>query len=105
MTYSSLNEKAVEQILGMNEKVVSELQKVENFDFNIFKVQEVSKDNELVSVVCYLFAREKLFDKLPIRNDKFINFVKKVQSSYCDITYHNKTHATDLAQTFFYISN
>ena len=52
-----------------------------------------------------IFAKEKLFDKLPIRNDKFLNFIKKVQSSYLDITYHNKTHATDLAQTFYFISN
>lgn len=40
---------------------------------------------------------------LPIRNEKFLNFAKKVQQSYLDITYHNKTHATDLAQTFYYL--
>lgn len=27
----------------------------------------------------------------------------KIQSTYNDITYHNKTHAADLAQTFYYI--
>jgi len=36
-------------------------------------------------------------------NEKFLPFVHKVQNSYRDISYHNKTHGTDLAQTFYYM--
>lgn len=47
---------------------------------------------------------EKIFDSLPIANDKFINFLCKIQQQYKNITYHNKTHAADLAQTFYFVA-
>ena len=58
-----------------------------------------------MTVIIHLFAKEKLFDRLPITNEKFLTFMKKVQSGYNDITYHNQTHAADLAQTFYLIAN
>jgi len=51
----------------------------------------------MVTVICHLLAKERIFDTLPILNEKFLSFIKKVQSMYLDISYHNKTHATDLA--------
>jgi len=46
-------------------------------------------------------AKEGIFDELPILNEKFLSFIQKVQSTYTNITYHNKTHAADLAQSFY----
>lgn len=97
MTFKMIDDKVVEEILQIDNDTKQEIKKLESLDFDIFKVQESSKENELVVILSYMFARENLFDLLPIRNDRFLNFLKKVQHSYVDITYHNKTHATDLA--------
>jgi len=32
----------------------------------------------------------------------FLNFIRKIQGGYKDIPYHNKTHAADLVQSFYY---
>ena len=36
------------------------------YDFDIFKVRDMTSNNELVTVVSYIFARENIFEKLPI---------------------------------------
>ena len=51
----------------------------------------------MVAVITSIIAREKIFEHLPLVKPKFIPFIKKVQDTYNKITYHNKTHATDLA--------
>ena len=78
MTFNQLNEKAVESILNISEDTKEQLKNIDDLKFDIFKVQETTNQNELVTVVTMIFAKEKLFDKLPIRNDKFLNFIKKV---------------------------
>ena len=78
MTFSSINEKAVEKILQLNKDTQQELQKIQTVDFNIFKIKEYTNENELVTVICSIFAKEKLFDRLPIINEKFLNFTKKI---------------------------
>ena len=59
----------------------------------------------MVVTICHILAKEKIFDNLPILNEKFLSFIKKIQSGYLDTTYHNKTHGADLAQTFYFICN
>jgi len=60
-------------------------------------VRESTKENELMTVVSHILAKEHLFDNLPINNEKFMNFVNKIQETYTNITYHNQTHGADLA--------
>jgi len=36
--------------------------------------------------------------------DNYINFLAQISGGYKFVTYHNKTHATDLAQTFYYFA-
>ena len=93
----------MEQILNLNEESKEELSEICSHDFDIFKLRQSTKENELVTVVCHILAREGIFDKLPIANEKFLMFIQKIQSTYNDITYHNKTHGADLAQSFYYM--
>ena len=72
------------------------------YDFDIFKIRDMTSNNELVTVVSYILARENIFEDLPIDQRKFLPFLKELQRRYKNITYHNKTHAADLAQTFYY---
>ena len=51
----------------------------------------------MVTIMSHIMARESLFEKLPLDNEKFLPLMKKLQSTYRDITYHNKTHAADLS--------
>ena len=81
----------------MNEKTVDQLKKITSYDFDIFDLRTNTNENELITVVSHILAKESLFDMLPINNEKFMNFIHKVQDTYTDITYHNKTHGADLA--------
>lgn len=80
------------------------MKKITNYDFDIFDLRESTNENELIIVVSHILAKESLFDMLPINNEKFMNFIHKIQDTYTNITYHNKTHGADLAQTFYFIS-
>jgi hypothetical protein len=102
--FDHIDAEAVEKILNLDKKVVAELNKIQTIEFNIFNIKEDSKDNELVTVICHIMAKERIFDNLPIVSEKFLAFIRKVQSLYNPITYHNKTHGADLAQTFYYIA-
>lgn len=101
--FNSLDVTAVEKILNYNEKTKQEMNNIEFYFFDIFAIREYTNQNELVTVTCHILAKEKLFDKLPIVNEKFLPFIHKVQNGYKDITYHNKTHGADLAQTFYHM--
>lgn len=80
-----------------------QLSLVETAEFNIFQLKDSTRDNELVATVCHILAKEGIFDELPILTEKFLAFIQKVQSTYNTITYHNKTHAADLAQSFYHL--
>lgn len=78
------------------------MEKVELYNFNIFSLQKHTQGNELESTVSYIFAKEGIFEEVPLMKLKFFNFMNKIKSLYKDITYHNKTHAADLVQTFYH---
>lgn len=100
--FKEIDIEAVNQILNLSEKTKGLLSAIKTYSYNIFAVKEATNDNELVTTVSYILAHENIFDTLPIINEKFLSFIRKVQSSYKSITYHNKTHAADLAQNFYY---
>jgi hypothetical protein len=82
--------------LKFNPVVKNEMQKIDELEFNIFKVQEFTQNNELVSTAAYILAKHDIFSNINCSFEVFLNFIKKIQSGYKDITYHNKTHAADL---------
>ncbi len=57
----------------------------------------------MVATVTYILNKEDLCLSLSIHMDTLVAFLSKIQGGYKDITYHNKTHATDLAQTIYYM--
>jgi len=66
------------QILGLDKETQNHLKLIESREFDIFKIREFTKDNELVAVISYLLAKEKVFDNLPVSNEKFLSFIRKV---------------------------
>jgi hypothetical protein len=48
----------------------------------VFNIREQTKENELVTILSHLMAKESMFEKLPLDTEKFLPLVKKLQSSY-----------------------
>ena len=76
--FPTINEDAVNKILNIDEETKSHLRKIDTHSFDIFNVRESTKDNEMVVIICHILAREKIFDSLPILNEKFLSFIKKI---------------------------
>lgn len=68
------------KLLKLNKQSIDELDKIQNFNFNILNLREFSKDKELVAVVCTIFVKEKIFTDIPINLVKLIPFLKKISS-------------------------
>ena len=75
---SEITTEMVQKVFHLNDDAERELEKVLDFDFNIFSLKKFSNNNELVVLTSYIFAREKIFDNIPIENEKFIPFIKKI---------------------------
>jgi hypothetical protein len=79
-------------------KIVKALTNIFNLDFNVFHLKEASNAQELLALMYYVFYHLDYFHIFNIRTHKFINFAKKVQSSYHKNPYHNATHGADVMQ-------
>jgi cAMP-specific phosphodiesterase 4 len=75
---------------------------IEDLDFNVFELKSVSGGNELVLVINHLMEINQFYDKLNIVKEKFRKYSVVIQKLYNPVSYHNKTHATDVTQTSYY---
>lgn len=80
------------------------LEKVEDFDFDIFTINRETNGNEMRVLTSFLFQKERLFEKLIIDPVTFDNFFKRIQNGYVDVAYHNKTHGMDVGRLAYYYS-
>lgn len=97
MSQHTITTNIIEQKLKCNHQACQELEKIEQYTFNIFNVQKHTNGKELEATVGYIFAKAGIFEDVPLNKFKFFQFIGKIASLYKDITYHNKTHAADLA--------
>lgn len=65
-------------MLKINQEGRTELTNIESLEFNIFKIQECTMSNELVTVSSYILAKENIFlsQKMPL--EVFLNFMEKI---------------------------
>jgi len=73
--------------------------------FNIFDYKKMSENQELSTMMLFLFERHHFFDTLNIKQETFIRFSKKVQDGYHSNAYHNASHGADVLQVFLFIIN
>lgn len=78
-----------------------ELERVETLEYNIFRVRDLSGGNEMILTTVTIMLRESLFKILGVNQSVFVNFMQRIQGNYYDVSFHNKTHATDLCQVIF----
>lgn len=78
------------------------LEKMNNFDFDIFRFDEITKNNCLYYFTFELFANYNFFSF--IEEPTFKEFISQIKRGYSRLNaYHNDIHACDVLQTCFAI--
>lgn len=78
------------------------LQNIRELEFDIFDLEQKSDGNELFITLMHLMQKENYLADLKISQKKLRNFTYVIQKEYNDVTYHNKTHASDVCQTSYF---
>ena len=82
-------------------KVREILSTVNNFDFNIFSLNELLNNRTLIFMASEIFASFNFFDSI-LKESTFNNFIKNILEGYSrKVLYHNDLHAADTMQTLF----
>jgi hypothetical protein len=85
-------------------KTIAQLEKVQEFDFDIFKVNRETNGNGMIITSMYLFSKHSLYESLCIDPRTFEIFISSIQEGYNDIAYHNKIHGMDVGRSAYYYS-
>jgi hypothetical protein len=74
------------------------LEKISDFDFDIFKFDEICENNSLYYYTFELFGKYEFFSN--INEEVFNRFINMIKDGYPrKNSYHNDLHATDVLQT------
>ena len=88
----------------VSNSVLACLTQVDTNLFDVFRLKEVTEENELVTLLHAVFSRGDLYVAAQVNSTYFTNFMRAVQIGYhTDNPYHNATHATDVAQFLNYL--
>lgn len=78
------------------------LESINQFDFDIFKFDDLTKGNCLYHLTYNLFSNLDFFEL--INEDIFKDFINEIKKGYSrENSYHNDIHATDVLQSCFAI--
>lgn len=70
-----------------------------NWEFNIFKLEEVTERHPLLYLGMEIFRRFDVFNTLGVEESVCKNWLALMESHYhADNSYHNSTHAADVMQ-------
>ncbi|XP_023191304.1 cAMP-specific 3',5'-cyclic phosphodiesterase 4B-like [Xiphophorus maculatus] len=82
------------------ELLSKDLEDVNKWGLNIFKVAEHSHNRPLTCVMYKIFQERDLMRTFKIPTDTFVTFMLTLEDHYhSDVTYHNSLHAADVAQS------
>ena len=73
-----------------------------SWDFDVFRVAELTGGRTLQAVGYTVFTRSELMEKFGIHEATLINFLRIMEENYRGNAYHNATHAADVLQTLSY---
>ncbi|KAJ3215732.1 hypothetical protein HDU67_010370 [Dinochytrium kinnereticum] len=98
-TSSPLGSEEWDSITELNAhlQMVSLLEKVDHWNWDIFDLTLVSKHRPLFTLSHYLFLKSDLYSKFQIHPEVFLNFLTRVEGGYRrEVPYHNSVHAADV---------
>ncbi|XP_068107315.1 3',5'-cyclic-AMP phosphodiesterase 4D isoform X2 [Hyperolius riggenbachi] len=82
------------------ESLAKELEDVNKWGLNIFKVAEFSGNRPLTVVIHTIFQERDLLKTFKIPTDTLITYLMTLEDHYhADVAYHNNIHAADVAQS------
>ena len=84
------------KVLKLSPDALEELKKVDSYEFDVFKLRELTEGNELFSLLPFTLAKHGLIATTGLHFCNLLNFLRRLQAGYKNITYHNTTHATDV---------
>lgn len=82
---------------------VAWLQRLDQLDFNVFELAQVTNDRPLQFLAKALLLKTGLLDKFNVPEEKLDNFLRVINKGYRrENAYHNAYHAADVTQTLYY---
>jgi cAMP-specific phosphodiesterase 4 len=86
--------------VSAEKQVDAMLENVEDWDFNMFQLAELTKGRPLFFIAYSLFNRYDLIRKFSIDETKLKRFLTIIEDGYDSKNpYHNSIHAADVLQT------
>ena len=80
------------------------LQRCNEWDFDILKLEKETMNSGLELISSYLFTVYDLYSLLEIPQQIFSSFIHEISAGYVrENPYHNSTHAADVVQAFYYL--
>jgi hypothetical protein len=86
-----------------HEDIMKVLQKIDDWDFDVFGLQDHAKGGSLFMVSLCLFYKYGLVQHFNIDTEVLLNWCSAIESGYHPNPYHNSTHAADVTQILHYI--
>ncbi|KAG2392517.1 hypothetical protein C9374_011242 [Naegleria lovaniensis] len=85
------------------EELNSVLEKLDKWNYDVFKITELSNNHPLFFTSYALFLKYDLLNKFNINEKVLISFLREIEAGYQPNPYHNNMHATDVLQCTHYI--
>lgn len=79
----------ISKFLELGPDAASELKKIDQYDFNIFRLRDLTNGNELETVLPFILTKHNLIAGNKLEFNYLINFVRALARGYKQITYHN----------------
>jgi 3',5'-cyclic-nucleotide phosphodiesterase len=77
--------------------------KLDNWDYNVFTIQDFTERGSLFYTAYALFVRHDFLRKFNIDEGVAMNFLSQIESGYHPNPYHNSMHAADVLHIVHYI--
>uniref|UniRef100_A0A8C6L0F8 Phosphodiesterase n=1 Tax=Nothobranchius furzeri TaxID=105023 RepID=A0A8C6L0F8_NOTFU len=82
------------------EELAKELEDLDKWSFNIFRVAEFSNNRPLSCIMYAIFQERELLKTFRIPADTFVTYVMTLEDHYHgNVAYHNSLHAADVTQS------
>ena len=86
---SSLARMFVIRYLNLSAEALEELSQIDSYDFNIFKLRELTNGKELETILPYVLAKTGLIGATKLEFNNLMSFIREIAAGYKSITYHN----------------
>ncbi|XP_072165724.1 cGMP-inhibited 3',5'-cyclic phosphodiesterase 3A-like [Diadema setosum] len=97
-------EENLEEMDPVKEECRELLSQLDEWDYPIFTLSELS-DNQVLSQVAYrLFSDAGIFETFRITIPEFMNYFRALENGYRHKPYHNRIHAADVLHGCYYMS-